>query len=137
MVKKPFNFRKLALESARIADDKKCKDIIVLNVRRLTTLCDYFVIATVESTPQMETVLSSIKKGMSEKGHYPLQRHGSVSLGTGLSSWQVIDYGGVVVHLMMPQSREFYALERMWYKAIKVNWLSPKPRHRRVKKRKK
>ena len=123
------NFRKLAIESAQIATDKKCEDIVVLNVRRLTTLCDYFVIATVDSNPQMKSVISTLKIELNKKGYHQLFfEQGSIIP----SSWQVLDYGGVVIHLMMPSARKFYALERIWYKARSLSI----PKKKKISKKK-
>ena len=122
-------FRKLAVELAQAAYSKKCRDIVILDVKKLTALCDYFIIATVNSQVQMKTVRESIDTCCSEKGMRPINSR-SVS-----PSWQVLDYVGIVIHLMTPPTREFYRLERLWHRAKTVNWNDKKRTAKRTKKK--
>lgn len=111
------NYRKLAVDLANLAYDKKCEAIIVLDLRKLTSLCDYFIIATVNSQPQMNAVRETFEAYCSEEQKSRLLNTRSLS-----PSWQVLDYVNIVIHLMTPPTREFYSLERLWYKAKKVKW---------------
>ncbi|MHB9154967.1 MAG: ribosome silencing factor [Endomicrobiales bacterium] len=114
--KKKFNFLALAREAARIADDKKGKNIVMLNVRRLTAIADYFLIVTAESAPQINAINNTIVKTFrEERGLSPVHREGIES-----TSWSVIDYGGLVIHIMSPSTREMYSLERIWADARQV-----------------
>ena len=110
------NFLTLARHAARIASDKKSDDVVILNVRRLTPIADYFVIATVHSTPQMNAVINSIEQEC-KKGDAPRPIHRD---GRGSASWAVLDYGGLIVHIMSPEARRFYSLEKIWAEARKV-----------------
>ncbi|MCB4791992.1 MAG: ribosome silencing factor [Elusimicrobia bacterium] len=108
-------FLKLAKISAQIASDKKSLDIKILNTRPITTLTDYFLILSVESAPQMNAVIDAIHKTLKEKeNRLPLHLEGRNS------SWSVLDYGGLVIHVMLSQARAFYALDKIWMDARKV-----------------
>ncbi len=110
------NFLTLARQAARIAEDKKSDDVVILNVRRLTPIADYFVIATVHSAPQMNAVAGSIEQEFKkENAPRPIHRDGK-----GSASWSVLDYGGLIVHVMSPEAREFYSLEKIWAEARTV-----------------
>jgi ribosome-associated protein len=111
------NFRKLAIALAKLVYDKKCEDIVVLDVRKLTSLCDYFIIATVNSQLQMNTVHKAIDVYCSKKKGFKTPHTKSIS-----PSWQVLDYVGIVIHLMTPSTREFYRIERLWYRAREISW---------------
>lgn len=114
-MKKP-NYLDLARKAARIAEDKKAADIVILNVRRLTAVADYFLIVTAASAPQINAIMDTIAKDFKDnEGLYPVHREGIDS-----SSWSVLDYGGLVVHIMSPATRNLYALERVWSDARKV-----------------
>ncbi|MBN1620968.1 MAG: ribosome silencing factor [Endomicrobiales bacterium] len=116
MARNKINFLKLAKISAKIASDKKGSKISILNVRRLTTLADYFVIVTVDSMPQMKAITDAIYKTFNEKENYlPVHSEGRKS-----SLWSILDYGGLVVHVMLSQARNFYALDKIWAEARKV-----------------
>lgn len=113
---KKHNFLKLAKKAAKIASDKKSTDIKILNVRRLTTLTDYFVIVTVDSSPQMNAVSNEIYKIFNEtESCLPIHREGR-----GSSSWSVLDYGGLVIHIMHSDARVLYALDKIWVEGRKI-----------------
>jgi ribosome-associated protein len=113
---KKIDFLKIARKSARIADDKKGKDIVILNVKRLTIVANYFLIVTVDSSAQMRAVIDTIHEIVKqEDGVAPLRREG----GRGVA-WAVLDYGGLVIHVMTPQIRALYALEKLWSAARRI-----------------
>ena len=98
------------LLAARIGDliiDKKGEDVVLMDLRKLTSVCDWFVVATVDSEPQMKAVVTHIKQG--ELGEDPWHVEG---LDHG--QWVVLDYVDVVVHLFRKNVRENYAIERLW-----------------------
>jgi len=109
----------LAKESAKLMWAKKTKDIVLLNISKLTAIADYFVIGTVESSVQMDAVIGSIKKTFKEKGLFQLSRQ---EMKDSSPNWQIIDYGSVVVHVMTKEAREFYSLENVWHKARKLSY---------------
>ena len=104
------NAKELALLAARALSDKKGKEIQVLEIGELTTLADYFVIATGSSNTQINALSGSVEKAMEEQaGEKPLRREGYRD-----GTWVLLDYGCVVVHVFSPEAREFYSLERLW-----------------------
>jgi len=113
---KKTDYLELARLAAHLAEDKKGSDIVILNVKRLTVVANYFLIVTVESWAQMKAVLDAIEESVREQeGVKPLRREG-----TKHGTWSVLDYGGLVVHVMMPEARTLYALERVWGEAKKI-----------------
>ncbi len=112
-----MNFKKVALVCARTADEKKAGDIIVMDVKKLTAITDYFVICDTESAPQVKAIVESVKKALSKEKIDILHREGMVN-----SKWVLLDYGGVVMHVFDKQTRYFYNLQRLWGDAKEVNW---------------
>ena len=96
-------------------DNKKAKDIKLLRTTEVTVLADYFVICTAGSTTQLKTLSDEIEKVMKDKDEIPLRREGHRS-----GSWVLIDYGTVVVHILLGEEREFYSIERLWSDAKDV-----------------
>ncbi|AKL98378.1 ribosome silencing factor [Endomicrobium proavitum] len=110
-----IDFRGLAVKAAQIADDKKAVNTVILDVRSLTAISDYFVVTTAESSPQINAIAAEIEKTFKEEGVAVVRREGISS-----QSWRVIDYGGLVVHIMSPGVRETYELEKLWKNASVV-----------------
>jgi len=102
---------------ARVAADNKGRDIIVLDLRSITPLYDFFVIATGTSRRQIHTITEEADAALRERGD---QRR-SVE-GYEASSWVVQDYGDLMVHVFNPQTREYYALEDLWADAPRIDW---------------
>jgi len=102
-----------ALELARrivdLASDKKAADIVLLEIGGLTTLADYFVIASGASERQLGAIADGIVEGLREEGTKPIGREGGAN-----AHWLLIDYGSVIVHIMATPERDFYQLERLW-----------------------
>lgn len=95
-----------------LASDKKASDIVLLDVRGQTTMTDYFVICTGASDRQLNAIVDGIIEGLKADGDLPLSREGEAG-----SHWLLIDFGGVIVHVMSRPEREFYQLEKLWVKA--------------------
>ncbi|MBI4655374.1 MAG: ribosome silencing factor [Elusimicrobia bacterium] len=110
-------FRKLALFSAEIADSKKALDIQTYDAGSKSTLFYYAVVMSVESGPQMEAVEEAVEAGFKKSGIYPLHRDGVQS-----KNWKILDYGGLIIHVFAPQTREFYGLDRMYFEYKKIEW---------------
>lgn len=98
-----------------VASDKKATDVVMLDIRRLTTFADYFVIMTGTSTVQVRTLAENIEATLKEEGIRALHTEGNADDG-----WVLIDYGQVVVHIFRPEQRAFYGLEALWNEAITV-----------------
>lgn len=110
-------FKKLAVKAARAADDKKAEDITLLHVRPVSGVADYVVIASVTSRPMLEAVEDHVKKELKDEGMLALHRDGRLS-----DRWRVLDYGGLLVHVMHPEARDFYRIESVFDGAKKVKW---------------
>ena len=105
-----FSSQKLAEVIAEAADDKKAEEILLLKVAGISFLADYFVIATGFSTTQVKAICDSIEKEVETKYQLlPLRLQGKSE-----GRWIAIDYGDVIVHIFMPEEREFYNLEAFW-----------------------
>ena len=113
--------RELALLAARALSDKKGKEIRVLEIAELTTLADYFVLATGASNTQIKALVDNVEKVLHEEaGEEPLHREGYRG-----GTWVLLDFGCLVVHVFTNETREFYDLERLWNdaKQIPMNFL--------------
>lgn len=90
-------------------DDVKAKNITVMDVAELTDVTDYMVIADATSKRHVKALADHVGAKAKQDGFMPLGREGEKD-----SDWTLIDLGGVVVHVMTPQAREFYDLEGLW-----------------------
>ena len=102
--------KELALLAARALSDKKGKEIRVMEIAELTTLADYFVLATGASNTQINALVDNVEKVLAEEsGEQPLHREGYRG-----GTWVLLDYGCAVLHVFMPEARKFYNLENLW-----------------------
>jgi ribosome-associated protein len=108
--------RDRALVAARCAVDNQAQDILLLDVRALTDLFDYFVVATGRSGRQLRAIADEIEEVLLRDFQ---EKRRSVS-GYSDSRWIVLDYGDIMVNLFDPQSRGFYRLEDLWADAQRV-----------------
>jgi len=108
--------RKLALLCRELADSKKAEDIVVLDVRKLSSVTDYFVIASGLSEPHLRAITDEIMDRL--RGEHDL-RPRAVD-GTVRAAWLVLDYFDVIVHVMRTDLRERYDLEGLWGDARQV-----------------
>ena len=107
----------LALTVAAAALDRKADDILVLKVVDVSYLADYFVIMTGYSRVQVRAIAESIEaKVETDWQRRPLRTEGKAD-----GSWVLLDYGEVIVHIMMPTEREFYNLEAFWVHAERIS----------------
>jgi len=113
--------RKLALLCRKLADDKKAEDIVILDVRELSSVTDYFVIAAGTSEPHLRAIVDEVTERLRED--WNLRPKGID--GTIRAAWVVLDYFDVIVHVMRQDVRERYDLETLWGDAPRV-----KPRKR-------
>jgi len=105
----------LAHRIVDVASDKKAVDIVMLRTAEVTTLADYFVIASGRSDRQVQALSKAIVDALRDEGIKPLGIEGK-----GGARWVLVDYGSVIVHLFAPEEREYYGLERLWSKAAQV-----------------
>ncbi len=106
-----------AIQCARVADDNKAKDVVILDMRGLTPIYDFLVLATGTSRRQIHTLAEEIDAAMNELKEKRLSIEGYQA-----SKWVVQDYGDVVVHVFDPDTREYYAIEDLWADAPKLDW---------------
>ncbi len=121
MVNTKLRSRNLAKKAAKILWKKKCKSIVILDVSKLTSICYFFVIATVESPIQMKTANETLKTELKKEGYIQLFRKEPIKYDS--PSWKTLDYGGVIIHIMSKQARELYSLEKIWHRAEKIKFL--------------
>ena len=100
-----------------MAADNKARDVLVLDMRGITPLFDFFVLATAVSRRQIHTIAEEIDAVMAAEGEKRLGIEGYES-----SKWVVQDYGDIVVHIFDPETRAFYALEDLWADAPHLDW---------------
>jgi ribosome-associated protein len=114
--------KKLALLCREFADNKKAEDIVVLDVHELSSVTDYFVIASGTSEPHLRAIVEEIiGKLRDEHGIRPVRTDGSTQ-----GAWVALDFFDVIVHVMRADTRERYDLEGLWGDAKRV-----KPRARK------
>ena len=102
--------KELALLAAQALSEKKGREIQVLEIADLTTLADYFVLATGSSNTQINALVDNVEKVITEQaGEEPLHREGYRG-----GTWVLLDYGCVAVHVFNEEARAFYGLERLW-----------------------
>lgn len=106
-----------AVLCARVAQDHKARNVIVLDLHGLTPLYDYFVIATGASRRQIHTLAEEVDAALRSVGDRRLAIEGYEA-----SKWVVQDYGDIVVHVFDAETREFYNLEDLWADAKRVDW---------------
>ncbi len=105
----PDEARPTAIAVAKAAMDKKAEDVLVLDVRGLTSYADYFVVMTAESERQASAIADHVDEQLKKLGHRKVGVEGYES-----GRWILVDYGDVVAHVMNPESRGFYDLEGLW-----------------------
>lgn len=102
--------KKLALLCRELADNRKAEDIVVMDVREISTITDYFVLASGTSEPHLRAISDEIREKLQDDhGVRPRAVDGSLQ-----AAWLVLDYFDVIVHLMRTETRERYDLEGLW-----------------------
>ena len=90
-------------------DDVKAQDIVKLDVRDMTTVTDYMVVASGTSNRHVKALVENVAKKATEAGHRPIGIEGETG-----GEWVLLDLQDTLVHVMMPKVREFYNLEKLW-----------------------
>lgn len=123
LIKKRMDSRKLALLCREIADNKKAEDIVILDLRKISSITDYFVICTGTSEPHLRAIVGEIQHQLGQEQHLtPRGTDGTVN-----TAWVVLDYFDVIVHVMRADVRRLYQLEDLWGDAPVV-----KPRRKKA-----
>lgn len=108
--------KEMALRLAKVLDEKKGKQILVLETDDVTSLADYFVLCTGSSAPQLKALGDAAEKAMKDEGIQPHHVEGHRG-----GTWILQDYADVVLHLFAEEAREFYDLDRLWADAKEVD----------------
>jgi ribosome-associated protein len=111
----PSDGRRTAQRAARAALDKKAADLTVLDVQGVSSVTDYFLVCSGKSTPHVRTIIDAIRTELKAEGIRPLHAEGRPE-----SGWVLLDYGDVLVHVFLEDTRAYYALERLWGDAPSV-----------------
>ena len=98
-----------ARRAARAALDKRAADLVVLDVRGISTVTDYFLMCSGRSTTHVESIADAIRAELKTDGIRPLHAEGVAA-----SGWILLDYGDVLAHVFLEDTRAYYALERLW-----------------------
>ncbi len=107
----------LARIAALAADEKKATDIVVLDLTSLSDVCDFFVICSAANARMLDSVVDEVEERIKKNtGLGPLSHEGRAG-----ASWVLLDYGSVVVHAFLPETRDYYRLERLWGDAPQVD----------------
>jgi len=106
----------LVKDIVKILDSKKAMDIQVLKIGELTTIADYFVIATGGSNTQVQALCDNVEDELAKKGI----KHTSIE-GYNTANWILLGYDDVIVHIFQREPREFYKLEHLWQDAEKID----------------
>ena len=105
----------LAREVVQLASDKGAADILLMDIRKMSIIADYFVICSGDNERQIRAISRGIQDGVAETwGLDIINRTGAEAEQAG---WVLLDYGSVVVHIFSPQMRDYYRLERLWSEA--------------------
>ena len=97
-------------------DDKLGQDISIINIGKVSSLCDYFVIATASSQRQVKAIADNVEDELTKYDIEPRGKEGYDS-----QVWVLLDYGDVMVHIFNEENREFYNLEKLWKDAPYVD----------------
>ena len=106
--------QELARRIVEIASDKQATDIVLLDIRSIATVADYFVVMSTGSDRQLGAIVREMGESMrNDEGVRPLRVEGQAA-----SGWVLMDYGDVVVHVFSAEQRGFYRLEELWSSAV-------------------
>ena len=112
----PQDSKQKAISAAQAALEKKASDVVILEVSELTSVADYFVIGSGESERQVKAIAQNIEKIISSR----FKRNPQIE-GVGTSTWILLDYGDIIVHVFKTDIREYYGLEKMWSDAPQIS----------------
>jgi len=109
--------RQLALVAAEVCDEKKAKDIRVLDVRKVTSISDYFIICSTSNERQARAIAEDLRLKMRELGKSEMGVEGLQD-----GRWVLQDFADIVLHVFHESQREFYDIEGLWADAKQVRW---------------
>lgn len=106
-----------AQAAAKLLDEKKAENINVIKIEEISSLADYFVIATGRGETHVRSLADELEEKLKAQGVAPARVEGYRS-----NSWILLDYTSVVVHVFTQEARDFYDLDRLWADGMKVEW---------------
>ena len=106
-----------AIEAARASLDKKARDVLILELKGLTVIADYFIICSGDSAPQVKAVVEHVEEKLKKRGTKPLKIEG-----LGNARWVLMDYGDIIVHVFEAETRDYYELEKFWLDAPRISF---------------
>lgn len=113
-----------ALELAQVATqtilDKKGQDIVLLDVREISAVTDYYLIVSGTSTPHLKAMYDSVQHDLKQRGVYAYRKSGVAEGG-----WMALDYVDVIIHIFAEEARRYYAIESLWSEAQAVELPAP------------
>lgn len=95
--------------AAAACAEKKAQDILILDIREISLIADFFIICSGRSTTQVQAIAGEVEDKLSQEGILLLRREGLRE-----ARWVLLDYGSIVIHIFLEQERRFYDLERLW-----------------------
>jgi ribosome-associated protein len=101
--------KKMAAIAYQALDEKKGENIKILEISEISILADYFIIASGSSKPQLQALVDNVQEKLNQAGCHVKRVEGSRG-----SSWNLLDYGDLVVHIFNREDRLFFDLERIW-----------------------
>ena len=112
--------REMAKIACHALGEKKAEDIQVIDIRNISVIADYFVIASASNSNQIQAMMDAAEEELYKAGYHCTQKEGNSN-----SSWVLMDYKDIIIHIFSKEDRLFYDLERMWTdgKQIDVNQL--------------
>ena len=120
--------KKLALLCRELAENRKAENVVVLDVTKVSSITDYFVIATGTSEPHLRAIVDEVTEKLADDHGLKPKAHD----GTLQTSWIVLDYFDVIVHIMRADVRDHYKLEDLWGDAPQVKPKKPRARKKAV-----
>ncbi len=108
--------KEVAIIATKALDEKKGANIKLLKIDRVSSLADYFLICTGTSNTHVRTLVDYVEYAMENAGEHPLGREGHRG-----NTWELLDYGCLVVHVFTDEARRFYDLERVWADAEQID----------------
>lgn len=106
----------LAFKIVHYIDDKQGEDITLLDLSNITSICDYFVIASAKSSRQVKAIINGVEDGLAKEKVYFAHKEGY-----DLGRWVLLDYGDIIVHVFHEEDRAFYNIEKIWKDARTIN----------------
>lgn len=102
---------------AEAASNKKARDIVIMDMREVTTTTDYFIVCSANSTTQVKAIADNIEDELAEKSIFFTHKEGYRE-----GNWVLLDYGDCVAHIFIEEERQFFNLERLWGDAPLVHY---------------